>query len=234
MPIQMGISRKWGIFRAMPELQETNQSTRLGRGEMMIDNSATLITITKNSQCCVRYFLKKANNYQRNHKNIKRIIVYDDQSKDDTIPIAIETINKLKNQNIILLTNDKPHCDRIKFATLIKQINTPNAIFIEPELYTYLRNVTKQINLLKKCHIVMPNRYHEASEIVWKDLPEPQSKLDWIQDSNNPNRGIKTTILKLMLACEKRNCWQPALMRNYKVTQPPVEYNQRRNHAYVT
>jgi glycosyltransferase involved in cell wall biosynthesis len=198
----------------------------------MIDNSATLITITKNNEDCVRYFLKKVNNYQRKHKNIKRIIIYDDQSQDDTIPIAIETINKLKNQNIILLTNDKPHCDRIKLQTLIKQINTPNTIFIEPQLYTYLRNVTKQIDLLKKSHIILPNRYHEASEVVWKEKAEPQSKIDWIEDNNNPNRGIKTSILKLMLKCEARNCWQPILIRNYKITQPPVEYNQNRNHAY--
>jgi glycosyltransferase involved in cell wall biosynthesis len=198
----------------------------------MIDNSATIVTIAKNKEHCIRYFLKKTNNYQRKHKNIKRIIIYDDQSTDQTIPIAIETIHRLKNQNIIFLTNDKPRCDRIKMQTLLKQINTPNVIFIETELYTYLRNVTKQINLLKKSQIILPNRYHETSEVTWKDFPEPQHKQGLMQDSNNHNRAIKTRILKIMLECEKKNCWANKIIKPYKITQPPVEYNQLINHAY--
>jgi hypothetical protein len=116
--------------------------------------------------------------------------------------------------------------------TLLKQINTPNVIFIETELYTYLRNVTKQINLLKKSQIILPNRYHETSEVTWKDFPEPQHKQGLMQDSNNHNRAIKTRILKIMLECEKKNCWANKIIKPYKITQPPVEYNQLINHAY--
>lgn len=197
----------------------------------MIDNSTTLITITKNKEDCIQYFLKKTNNYQRKHKNIKRIIIYDDQSTDNTIPLAIQTINQLKNHNIILLTNDKPRSERTKLSTIIKQINTPNTVFIEPELYTYLRNVTHQINLLKKSQIILPNRYHPASETIWSNH-EPQQRRGLIQDPSNKNKAIKTSILKHLVEKAHLGCWQTSTIQEYKITQPPVDYNQHRNHAY--
>jgi hypothetical protein len=213
----------------------------------MLDQSTTLATIVKNQAEASKYFLKKASRYAKRHLNIKRIIIYDNQSKDDTIEVIMATMAKLKDPKIVFLTNDKQENEKQQIKSILAQTHTQNIIFIEPQLYTYLRNIRLQIQYLAKVEAVYPNRLNPKSMIIWKEPRQREQVktnnyrmmkqlIHFVKDPTNPNKAFKTKILREIIykSSTRKDIWKGIIKesKNFRITQPDVEANYLKNYRY--
>jgi len=214
---------------------------------MALDNSTTIATIVKNQEDASKYFLKKASRYARRHLNIKRIIIYDDHSEDQTIETIMATMATLKDPKIVFLTNDKQENQKQQIKSILAQTHTQNIIFIEPELHTYLRNLRMQIQYLSKVEAVFPNRLNPKSMIIWKDHRQKEEVkkenykmighlISFFKDPTNPNKAFKTKMLREIVykPSTRKEIWAGILReaKHHKTTQPDVEANYLKNYRY--
>ena len=115
----------------------------------MVDDT-TIIIITKNNANKINQTIKELELYTKKHRNIKEIIIHDNNSFDGTT-------NKIIESNTIRLI--KNHCDNINYKEMlieaIIQAKTNNIILLEPELHTRLHQIQRQIKKLRKSDLIL-------------------------------------------------------------------------------
>lgn len=122
-----------------------------------MNDATTIIVPCKNNDKIIQTTYTKLNDHIKQHHSIERIIYVDLNSTDLTITLLTLLINQDKNLKNIIIKHKKP-------VTLGQAINNAhkitlsnNIIIIEPELKTLMRTVTKEIKLLRKAHIIIPD-----------------------------------------------------------------------------
>lgn len=150
----------------------------------MSKDDTTILITTKNNQKTIKQVIIDLNKYQKKHRNIKNIIITDQNSQDKTIPLILQTINELQNPTINIITNQKKNA----ITQALKIINTNNTITLPPYPETSLNQIQKQIKLLRKCQLVIPNRHSTNTPNHYLPIKK--------RDNNNPNIALKTKIFK--------------------------------------
>jgi hypothetical protein len=208
----------------------------------MIRSDTDIITFLHDNEKEIERYLRLISNYTKLHKNISKIILIDRKSQDKTIKEAKKTLEKLQNPRIKLFIDKKGISISEIIENIIQELDANNVIFIEPELNTLCRNITKEIAWLQKVHILMPDRFHHKSLCTWKRGARACTHKEnmtlrkrfqcEIRDPSNQNIACRANVLKKMIAKydAKSHVFELFLKegKNYRVCQPPVEYDQTR------
>lgn len=154
-----------------------------------MNDETSILIVTKNNQDTIRKMIIDLNKYQKKYRNIKTIIISDQNSKDETIKEILEAIKELKNPSINLITN--PKYPLKAYETGMQQIITKNTITLPPFPETNFRMIQKEIKMLRKSSLIMPNRFHQNTLNKLGKNKEI--------DHSNPNKAYKTKIIKELL-----------------------------------
>jgi len=206
-----------------------------------MDDSTTIIITTKNKHPIIQRTIKKLKSYMKKYHNVKEIIFIDNYSTNGTlmkILSNIETENKMR-----LITTSKKKTWKHLLLQGIKETKTPNIIIFEPELYTRLHQIQRQIKKLRKCQLLLLNRFHSKSKTIWKNKQEEfkiRGKNYMTQlitgleytDITNMNKAFKKNKLLPIIKRIKseKNFWEETILlckkRNIRITETSTHYVQ--------
>lgn len=153
-----------------------------------MDNSTTLIVLTRKKNSCEGLKLSCLNEYCRRYRNVSYWKFCREDDKEEIINI-------------------------MEFS------KSDNIIFIEEELSTRFHQIQKQIKKLKKCHLLLPNRFLKESKTKFKSKKEELRvksnnlminafTINDYGDITNLNRGVKRKkMLPIIKSCETKDFW---------------------------
>jgi glycosyltransferase involved in cell wall biosynthesis len=191
----------------------------------------TIIIPTKNNAGCIVRTLNCMKIYLDKHPSTEKIIISDNASNDETLPQIIHWINQNKDSKFLLITQSRQISDKKSLLVALENVASPITIIIEPELYTRLHQIKKQIELLRKCNLVLPNRMHKDSRTNYQ--PDLKKKLTRIfnkkkyDDLENPNKTFHTkVILPLIRKTKTEDFWEEIIENNprIRVTQTSTHW----------
>lgn len=182
----------------------------------------TLIILSKNNG---KYIIKTLDNlkvYAEKHPSLTQIIISDNASNDLTLPKVMHWLNQNKQERFLLITQPNPISDKKSLIVALEQVQTPVTILLEAEGFTRLHQLKKQIELLRKCNLVLPNRMHKDSRTNYQ--PDLKKKLTRIfnkkryDDLENPNKTFHTKILlPLIKRTKTENYWEEIIENNPRI-----------------
>jgi hypothetical protein len=149
--------------------------------------------------------------YSDKHPTLRQIIIADNASKDQTIASVMKWIYEHKDGRFNLITQPNKIDEKKMLITSLEQVTTQTTIILEPELHTRLHQIRRQILLLKKADLCLPNRFHRLSitnykpEIGQKAIENILNLFGMKQkypDINNPQKSFRT---KKILEALKKN-----------------------------
>jgi glycosyltransferase involved in cell wall biosynthesis len=191
----------------------------------------TIIIPTKNNQDCIIKTLNILKTYSDKHPSTSQIILSDNASNDETLPQIIHWINQNKDSKFLLITQPRRIDDKKSLLVALETVQTPITIILEPELYTRLHQIKKQVELLRKCELVLPSRLHKDSKTNYK--PDFKKKLYRIfnktryDDLENQNKTFHTKlILQLMRNTKTENYWEEIIKEHpeLRITQTSAHW----------
>lgn len=191
----------------------------------------TIIIPTKNNQDCITKTLNMLKTYSDKHPSTSQIIISDNASNDETLPQIIHFIHQNKDSKFLLITQPKRIEDKKSLLVALETVQTPITIILEVQLYTRLHQIKKQVELLRKCELVLPSRLHRDSRTNYK--PDFKKKLYRIfnktkyEDLENTNKAFHTKIiLSLIKKTKTENYWEEIIKDNpeLRITQTSVHW----------
>ena len=105
----------------------------------------TIIIPTKNNQDCISRSLNQLKEYIDKHPSTSAIIINDNASNDETLPQVVHWIHQNKDSRFLLITQPRSIPEKKCLLIALEQVQTPITIIIEPQLYTRLHQIKKQI-----------------------------------------------------------------------------------------
>lgn len=179
----------------------------------------TLIIPTKNNQDCITKSLNQLKEYIDKHPSTSAIIINDNASNDETLPQIVHWINQNKDSRFLLITQPHNIPEKKCLIIALEQVQTPITIILDVSLSTRMHQIKKQIELLRKCNLVLPNRLHKDSRTNYQ--PDIKKKISRIfnktryEDIENPNKAFHTKIiLPLIRKTKTENYWQEITENN--------------------
>jgi len=184
-----------------------------------INELNTIILPTKNNQYCIIKTLDLLKTYLDKHPSTTQIIISDNASNDETLPQIIHWINQNRDNKFLLITQPRRIDDKKSLLVALEQVQTPITIILEPELYTRLHQIKKQVELLRKCELVLPSRLHKDSRTNYKsDLKKKLFKIfnkTKYEDLDNPNKAFRIkVILPLIKKTKTEGFWEEIIREN--------------------
>lgn len=204
-----------------------------------MNEDTTIIIPTKNNQEEIIITIKEISEHMDKNRNIKQIIITDNASSDETLPRLIHELNRIKDERILLITQPTQTTRKKTLIVALEQAGTPLTIIIEPELNTRLHQIRHQIKKLRKCDIVLPNRYHKNSKTKWQGNNEIKNrnhnrlikKILRIpyDDTTHINKAFKTKKMLDLLdkTTSEKYYWQEGLIL---ATKKDMKISQTRTH----
>jgi hypothetical protein len=167
-----------------------------------MNDNTTIIVITRNNYKQISITIKKLNDYMKKYRNIQQTIIIDNNSDDGTNLLLKEP----SPNNFLFILSNKKHSEKTLILKALDLAQTPNIILIEPELYTRLHQIQRQIKKLRKTHLLLPNRFNKKSRVKFKNKQEEfriKSKNYMInlltnigiEDVINKNKAFKKDVL---------------------------------------
>jgi glycosyltransferase involved in cell wall biosynthesis len=181
----------------------------------------TIIIPTKNNQDCINRSLNQLKEYIDKHPSTSAIIISDNASNDETLPQIVHWIHQNKDSRFLLITQPKSIPEKKCLLVALEQVQTPISIIIEPQLYTRLHQIKKQIELLRKCNFVLPSRLHKDSRTNYQ--PDFKKKISIIfnkkryDDLENQNKAFHTKIIMNLLKKTKTENYWEEIINNQKI-----------------
>ena len=191
----------------------------------------TIIILTHNNQDCMEKTINTLNDYMKKHPSTTQLIISDDASNDLTLPRIIHQINQLANPKILLITQPQPISPKKCLIVALEQVQTNITVLLDAPLFQRLHQIKKQVELLRKCELVLPSRFHKDSRTDYK--PDLKKKLFKIfnkmkyEDLENKNKAFHTKlILQLMKKTKTENYWEEIIKENpeLRITQCSTHY----------
>jgi hypothetical protein len=155
----------------------------------------------------------------KKHPSTTQIIISDNASNDLTLPRIIHQINQLANPKILLITQPQPISPKKCFIVALEQVQTNITVLLGIPLFQRLHQIKKQVELLRKCNLVLPSRLYKDSRTNYQ--PDIKKKISRIfnknryEDIENPNKAFHTKIiLPLIRKTKTENYWQEITENN--------------------
>ena len=207
-----------------------------------MSDDTTLLLFTQNNQDIIKKTLSVLEVYMNKYRNVKEVLICDDNSIDRTVNIASSFVKN--NVNIRIIVNGEMLYNKL-VAKAFDYVRTPLTIIIEPELYTRLHQIQRQIKKLYKADMVLTNRFDVKSRVFFANKQtelkmksynyflQTMTGFDY-QDMANINKGFKTFKVKdLMKKCRSNKYfWQELIARakkiDLRITQQPTHYIEKK------
>lgn len=136
----------------------------------MIESSTTIAISTNNNANDILYTLERLSWIIKKHNNIKKILIIDNNSKDKTTEVIIKYMSHRDKKNLIsLFCLSKKINEKNLINKILQNTITTNIIFIEPEMYTFPRQITTMIYKLQKVEAIIPTRFHKQGVSMFKN-----------------------------------------------------------------
>lgn len=191
----------------------------------------TIIIPTKNNEEYITNTLKQIKEYADKHPSLSQIIISDNASKDETLPQIIHFIHQNKDSKFLLITQQKSIPEKKCLIIALEQVQTPITIILEQEGRTRLHQLKKQVELLRKCNLVLPSRLHKDSRTNYQpDLKKKISRIfnkERYDDLENPNKAFHTKIImNLIRKTKSDDYWEEIINNNPRIkkTQCPTHW----------
>jgi len=206
-----------------------------------MNDNTTIVIFTKNNHKKIVKTIKLLKEYCKKYHNITQIMFIDNQSTDGTPQRIKKEI--AENSKLRIICHEKEKNQRTLFLECEKDIHTPNTIIFEPELYTRLHQIQRQIKKLRKTDLLLPSRFHKKSKTIYtQKMSELRDKgrnfatqlmtgLEYT-DPTNPNKAFKTRrIMPLIKKTKsKRNFWIELIIlckkKKMRITETKTHYVQ--------
>lgn len=217
----------------------------------MNDSSSTIAITTDDNEVTILYTLERLNFLTKKHSNIKKIIIIDNNSKDKTVEIILKYMSHKDKKNLITLFCMKNKTnERNRIKKILQNTISTNIIFIEPEMYTFPRQITTIISKLIKVEAIIPTRFHNEGIVMFKNQKEKnkiekennkiqKKHLIKIKDPTIKIKAFRTQSLRQISNNIKKtnNFWiqiyQQLEKNNTRITQMKIEQNCiRKNNIY--
>lgn len=200
-----------------------------------MQEQTSLILICHNSRLYIELTYKRLKDYYRFHHFINETIIIDNHSTDGTREY-LQNYNPL-GFKIIFFDNELSEKDCL--ITALEQCSNENIIIIEPELRHRLSELGKVCQKLRKCQLVLPNRFDhrgkcdKVSDNLIKGFVSELFTGYISKDPYNSFKGLKRGILlPIIRLCHSENfVWLEAIKNAKKsgvrITEPPTNYRER-------
>jgi hypothetical protein len=193
----------------------------------------TIIIQTKNNQDCITRSLNQLKKYIDKHSGTAQIIISDNASNDETLPQIVHWINQNKDNKFLLITQPRKIDDKKSLIIALETVQTPITVILDTPLFTRLHQIKHQVKLLRKCELVLPDRFHKDTKTNYKpDLTKKITRIfnkNKYEDLENPNKTFHTKkILPLIKKTQTENYWEEIIKEN-----PKLRVTQTRTHYIV-
>lgn len=182
----------------------------------------TIIILSKNNDKHIIKTLTNIKDYANKHPSLSQIIISDNASNDLTIPKTMHWLNQNKDSKFLFITQPEPTKNKKCLLIALEQVQTPITIILEVEGFTRLHQIKKQVELLRKANLILPNRMHKDSRTNYQ--PDFKKKITQIfnkeryNDLDNPNKAFHTkTMINLIKKTKTENYWQEIIDNNTKI-----------------
>lgn len=198
-----------------------------------INELNTIIILTKNNQDCITKTLKELKKYIDKHPSTTQIIISDNASNDETLPKIIHFIHQTKDNRFLLITQEHQKEERKTLLIALEQVQTPITITLEPQLYTRLHQIKHQVELLRKCDLVLPNRKDKNSKSNYKEGAVDKFMNVFggkkYPDLSNPNKSFHTNKIYNTLKRVKESDYWGFIVNstNLKISQTTTHYYKK-------
>ena len=146
------------------------------------------------------------------YRNIQQTIIIDNNSNDGTNLLLKEQ----SPNSFLFIINNKTQSDKNLLLKALELSQTQNIILIEPELYTRLHQIQRQIKKLRKTHLLLPSRFRDKSKVTFKNKHEEFNikRKNYfinlltdinIEDVTNKNKAFKKDVLTKIIKKTKTN-----------------------------
>lgn len=200
-----------------------------------MQEQTSLILICQNSRHYIELSFKRLRDYLRFHHFITEVIIIDNHSVDGTR----EYLQSHKQQNFVIILFDNELSEKIVLLTALEACHNENIIIIEPELKHRLSQLGKVTQKLRKCELVLPNRFDmrgkcdQVTDNLIKGFFGEMLTGYVCKDPYNTFKAFKRARLTPILSnCRsERFIWLEAIKKAFKeglrITEPPTFYKER-------
>lgn len=181
----------------------------------------TIIIPTMNHEKSILKTLSNIKEYMNKHPSVRQVIITDNASRDETIPGMMHWLYTNKDDRFIFITQPRKISDKKLLLIALESVQTPISIIIEPEGYTRKNQMKKQAELLRKCDLVMPSRFHKDSKTNYKGKKKTITSFtgEKYDDIENINKAFRTKKLLPLIKKTKseKHYWEEIIMKKHKI-----------------
>ena len=180
----------------------------------------TIIIPTNNHEKTILRTLSSIKEYMDKHPSVRQVIITDNASRDETIPGMMHWLYNNKDDRFIFITQPKKISEKKLLLIALESVQTPISIITEQEGYTRKNQMKKQSELLRKCDLVLPSRFHKDSKTNYKGKKKTLTAFNGekYDDIENTNKAFRTKkLLPLIKKTKTEKYWEEIIRKKHKI-----------------